>query len=103
MYTWLYDEEKRYESWMINFKDFVEKGSFEKLEESERNRRTMPVKGTKTLKEESMKKSNEIGENSHPNCKDCPSSLILKGYKIKHYFYYIFCFNNFININCIFI
>ena len=58
MYTWLYDEEKRYESWMINFKDFVEKGSFEKLEESEINRRTMPVKGTKTLKEESMKKCN---------------------------------------------
>ena len=25
----------------------------------------------------------EIGENSHPNCEDCPSSLILKGYKIK--------------------
>ena len=25
----------------------------------------------------------EIGENSHPNCKHCPSSLILKGFKIK--------------------
>lgn len=25
----------------------------------------------------------EKGENSHPNCKDCPASLILKGYKIK--------------------
>ena len=24
-----------------------------------------------------------IGENSHPHCKDCPSSIILKGYKIK--------------------
>ena len=28
-------------------------------------------------------KSIEIGENSQPNCEDCPSSLILKGYKIK--------------------
>ena len=58
MYTWLYDEEKRYESWMINFKDFIENGGFQKLEEAERSRGTMPVKGTKTLKEESMKKYN---------------------------------------------
>ena len=58
MYTWLYDDEKRYESWMVNFKDFVENGNFDKLE-VDNNRGTMPVKGTKTLKEESMKKYNE--------------------------------------------
>ncbi len=59
MYTWLYDDEKRYESWMINFKDFIENGGFQKLEEAERSRGTMPVKGTKTLKEDSLRKYNE--------------------------------------------
>ena len=59
MYTWLYDDEKRYESWMTNFKDFIENGGFQKLEEAERSRGTMPVKGTKTLKEDSLRKYNE--------------------------------------------
>ena len=58
MYTWLYDEEKRYESWMENFKDFVENGTFEELE-IEKTRGTMPVKGTKTLKAEAQKRKTE--------------------------------------------
>ncbi len=59
MYTWLYDEEKRYENWMSNFKDFVENGTFEKLE-SENTRGTMRVKGTKTLKAEADKRNTEV-------------------------------------------
>ena len=59
MYTWLYDEEKRYENWMSNFKDFVENGTFEKLE-GENTRGTMRVKGTKTLKAEADKRNTEV-------------------------------------------
>ena len=61
MYTWLYDDEKRYENWMFNFKQFAESnGNFEKLN-IEQSRGTMPVKGTKTLKNmENSKKNNEV-------------------------------------------
>ncbi len=38
---------------------------------------------THCLKYDYCIKCMEIEENSHPNCEDCPSSLILKGYKIK--------------------
>ena len=58
MYTWLYDEEKRYESWMVSFKDFIENGTFEELE-LDKTRGTMPVKGTKTLKAEAQKRNTE--------------------------------------------
>ena len=63
MYTWLYDDEKRYENWMFNFKQFVESNDFEKLN-VEPSRGTMPVKGSKTLKNyldnEEKKKNNEV-------------------------------------------
>ena len=61
MYTWLYDDEKRYENCMLNFKQFAESnGNFEKLN-IEQSRGTMPVKGTKTLKNmENSKKNNEV-------------------------------------------
>ena len=62
MYTWLYDDEKRYENWMFNFKQFVESNDFEKIK-VEPARGTMPVKGSKTLKnymDEQKKKNNEV-------------------------------------------
>ena len=30
IYTWLYDDEKRYEVWMMNFENFI-KGKYENL------------------------------------------------------------------------
>ena len=62
MYSWLYDDEKRYENWMFNFKQFVESNDFEKIK-VEPARGTMPVKGSKTLKnymDEQKKKNNEV-------------------------------------------
>ena len=59
MYSWLYDDEKRYETWMMNFINFVE-GSLEELNKNEK-RGTMPVKNRLTLeKTEIEKKSKDI-------------------------------------------
>ncbi len=59
IYSWLYDDEKRYETWMMNFINFVE-GSLEELNKNEK-RGTMPVKNRLTLeKTEIEKKSRDF-------------------------------------------
>ena len=59
IYSWLYDDEKRYETWMMNFINFVE-GSLEELNKNEQ-RGTMPVKNRFQLeKTEIEKKSRDF-------------------------------------------
>ena len=59
MYTWLYDEDKRYEIWFLNFKNFIEKDN-EKLTKNEL-RKTMPIKNNNLLeKEEITEQSKDI-------------------------------------------
>ena len=59
MYSWLYDDEKRYEIWMMNFKNFVE-GNFDAVYK-EPQRGTMPIKnGSMLEKTELEKKSKDI-------------------------------------------
>ena len=59
IYSWLYDDEKRYETWMMNFINFVE-GSLEELNKNEQ-RGTMPVKNRfKLEKTEIEKKSRDF-------------------------------------------
>ena len=59
MYTWLYDEDKRYEIWFLNFKNFIEKDN-EKLTKNEL-RKTMPIKNNHLLeKEEITEQSKDI-------------------------------------------
>ena len=59
MYTWLYDEDKRYEIWFVNFKNFIEKDN-EKLTKNEL-RKTMPIKNNNLLeKEEIIEQSKDI-------------------------------------------
>jgi hypothetical protein len=59
MYTWLYDNDKRYEIWFLNFKNFIEK-DFEKLSKNQL-RKTMPMKKSLFLEKNEMKgKSKEV-------------------------------------------
>ena len=59
IYSWLYDDEKRYEIWMMNFKNFVE-GNFDAVYK-EPQRGTMPIKnGSMLEKTELEKKSKDI-------------------------------------------
>ena len=59
MYTWLYDNDKRYEIWFLNFKNFIEK-DFKKLSKNQL-RKTMPIKKSLFLGKNEMKeKSKEV-------------------------------------------
>ena len=59
MYTWLYDNDKRYEIWFLNFKNFIEK-DFEKLSKNQL-RKTMPMKKSLFLEKNEIKeKSKEV-------------------------------------------
>ena len=43
MYTWLYDDEKRYENWFFSFNNFIIK-DFEKISKISDSRKSVPVK-----------------------------------------------------------
>ena len=43
MYTWLYDDEKRYETWFFSFNNFIQK-EFEKISKISNSRKSVPVK-----------------------------------------------------------
>ena len=43
IYTWLYDDEKRYENWFFSFNNFIIK-DFEKISKISDSRKSVPVK-----------------------------------------------------------